>query len=383
MSKDQLCTIGTVYKEEIQSLNDLIVQGDCVFLIGAGCSKVAGLPLMEELTTRALSSSDLEEKSKRILDHISKQYAQASSANIEDYLSEMVDYLSIVQRRENKEVEDAKISLDGLSLSSRDLNAALNQVKNVIAEAVKLPKNGVDISTHQRFVQAVHRTTRPGLHLGKRKITYLILNYDTLMEDALALEKIPFYDGIDGGASGWWNFEKFENEDIGSKVLKLHGSIDWTMIDSDPLPRRIAFDRIKHVSNKNVMIWPASTKFRETQLDPFAQLLNLTRRTLKPGGKSEKVLMVMGYSFSDAHINYELDKALRGSEDGLTVVVFISDEEPKGLLKTWCEDESIKRQVRIYADKGFYHGDNIKHSKEGLSWWKFESIVKLLRGEIC
>ena len=48
------------------------------------------------------------------------------------------------------------------------------------------------------------------------------------------------------------------------------------------------------------MIWPASTKYRETQIDPFAQLLALARNALRSENQSEKVLVVLGYSFSDA-----------------------------------------------------------------------------------
>ncbi|HHV39633.1 MAG TPA: hypothetical protein GXX70_09140 [Tepidimicrobium sp.] len=65
----------------------------------------------------------------------------------------------------------------------------------------------------------------------------------------------------------------------------------------------------------------------------------------------------------------------------MTIVVFTSDNEPEGKLKTWHEDESINKQIRIYANKGFFHGGNAKSSTEELLWWKFENIVKLIRGE--
>jgi len=52
--QDDLKVIYKDYLEELHSLEDLLIQGSCVFLIGAGCSKIAGLPLMAELTEAPL-----------------------------------------------------------------------------------------------------------------------------------------------------------------------------------------------------------------------------------------------------------------------------------------------------------------------------------------
>ncbi|MCB5271388.1 MAG: SIR2 family protein [Candidatus Cloacimonetes bacterium] len=380
--QDDLKVIYKDYLEELHSLEDLLIQGSCVFLIGAGCSKIAGLPLMAELSEKVRENADLSARSKQILQCISEQFTEATSPNIEDYLSEIVDHLSIIDRRCNRGVNEPSLSIGDISVSSTELRTALEEIKRGIADSIQNSENEIDISFHRMFVRAIHRPSRPGKQVKKGKIAYINLNYDTLLEDALALEKIPFYDGIDGGASGWWNNEKFYSNDIGTKVLKLHGSIDWTQLDDDPLPRRIATGKLHNITNKNIMIWPASTKFRETQLDPFAQLLTLARQALKSEDQSEKVLVILGYSYSDAHINSEIDRALRNSEGSLTIIAFSSSDEPCGNLKTWFEDTSIKNQIRIYTNKGLYHGDVVKTSTVDLLWWKFENIVRLIRGEL-
>lgn len=380
--QDDLKVIYDDYLEELHSLEDLIIQGNCVFLIGAGCSKIAGLPLMAELTELVLQKSDLSDETKKILKCISEKFEGAISPNIEDYLSEIVDFLSIIDRRCNRGVTEPNLTIGDISVSNNELRTALEEIKRGIANSIQNSGNEIDINFHRLFVKAIHRPSRPGKQIKKGKIAYINLNYDTLLEDALALEKIPFYDGIDGGASGWWNNEKFNSNDIGTKVLKLHGSIDWTQVDDDPLPRRIATGKLHNITNKNIMIWPASTKFRETQLDPFAQLLTLARQALKSEDQSEKVLVILGYSYSDAHINSEIDRALRNSEGSLTIVAFTSSDEPNGNLKTWHEDASIKDQIRIYTNKGFYHGNEVKTSPTDLLWWKFENVVRLIRGEL-
>lgn len=209
-----------------------------------------------------------------------------------------------------------------------------------------------------------------------------MLNYDTILEDALALERVPFSDGIDGGVTGWWNPKTFDREDLAARVLKLHGSVNWCEVAGDTLPRRISTTlQVSSPQDRGIMIWPASTKYRETQLDPFAQLADLARRVVRPVHGSQRVLVTCGYSFGDAHINIEIERALRESAGDLTVIAFSSENEPTGHLKTWNQSEEIRDQVLIFAKRGFFHGDTADTSSADLPWWKFETVVRLLGGE--
>ena len=240
----------------------------------------------------------------------------------------------------------------------------------------------VGISTHRKFVKAVHRPTRPGKTDNFDRVDYLCLNYDTLLEDSLALEKISFSDGLEGGVTGWWNPVIFRRNGLSSRIFKLHGSINWCEFDNDPLPRRISGNvNVQNGDDRRILIWPASTKYRETQRDPYAQLAELAREAIKATQESQKILITCGYGFADSHINLEIDRALRESEGRLTLVVFTSDNEPQGLLREWHEDSSITEQVLIFANRGFFHGSICMPSKTDLLWWKFENLTRLLEGE--
>jgi len=209
-----------------------------------------------------------------------------------------------------------------------------------------------------------------------------VLNYDTLIEDCLALEKVPFADGLDGGVTGWWDATTFDQEGLMARVLKLHGSINWFEFPDDPLPRRVPKNISgASVNDRRIVIWPASTKYRETQRDPYAQLANQAREILRPADGSQRVLAVCGYRFGDSHINIELDCALRESAGRLTIVAFSSDPGLEGVLKQWHDDVAVREQVLIYGKRGFWHGDTIEASATDLPWWKFENITRLLGGE--
>lgn len=378
--KDDLSPLKEpAFATALNDLDDLLTQSGKAFLIGAGCSKCAGLPLMAELTTKTRASSKLSATTKTILSAIQGLFAGASAANIEDYLSELVDLVAIAERRGVRGATSHTAPLAGTDYTAKQLKDAVDEIKSAIAQVIDVP---VSMEVHWKFIQAVHRPSRPGRTVAARPVDYLLLNYDTLIESALALQKLRYADGMNGGNSAWWDLSTFDAEGLSARVIKLHGSIDWSEMSGEPLPRRIDKNlKLPTGNEKKVLIWPASTKYRETQRDPYAQLSNLARRALRPPSGTQTVLTVCGYSFGDSHINIEIERALRESGGELTVIVFTFDEEPTGDLKRLHEDKEVSDQIRIYARNGFFHGASATRSAVDLPWSKFENITRLLGGE--
>lgn len=367
------------FADAVSKLEELLAQSRRAFLIGAGCSRCAGLPLTAELTEKALASVTLDATTKQILEAIKDLFDGSADANIEDYLSELIDMLAIADRRVSRSATQTLVTLGGSSYSADQLKNAAEQIKCGIAGVIECK---VSIETHRSFIKAVHRPLRPGKTPSNQPVDYLILNYDTLLEDALALERLPFSDGLDGGVIGWWSPSTFNRDGLLARVLKLHGSINWCEFPDESLPRRVGNTlQVPSAYNRRILIWPASTKYRETQLDPYAQLAERARQVLRPSRGSQCVLIVCGYRFGDSHINLEVDRALRESEGRLTVVVFTSDDAPRGQLKTWNEDASVSEQVLVYGKRGFVHGTQVETAAVDLPWWKFENVTRLLGGE--
>jgi len=82
------------FAEALKRLEELMTQSRRSFLLGAGCSKCAGLPLTTELTDKTLSNPLLDDAAKGILAALRTHFDGASNANIEDYLSELIDLLA-------------------------------------------------------------------------------------------------------------------------------------------------------------------------------------------------------------------------------------------------------------------------------------------------
>lgn len=366
------------FSDAITKFEELTTQNRRAFLIGAGASKCAGLPLMAELTEKAMASPKLTPCDQGILASLVAVFAGASYPNIEDYLSELVDLIAIVTRRKGRNATNQTADLGGLDSTEKQLSEAAENIKLAIVEILD---SATDVSIHRAFVKAVHKSLRPGKWAIDQSVDYLVLNYDTLLEDALALERMPFSDGLDGGSTAWRNPSTLDRPDLVARVLKLHGSIDWCEFAGETSPRRVGA-KLPGISlgTSRVLIWPASTKYRETQRDPYAQLADRARQVLKPPTNTDLVLTICGYSFGDSHINIEVDRALRESEGRLAVLAFTSDNAPTGQLKEWNENPFVKDQVLIYAKGGFFHG--AKHYLAAdLPWWKFENVVRLLGGD--
>lgn len=364
-------------KDAVQEMRDLLSQSRLAFLLGAGSSKSAGLPLMPELTAEVLNHEKIGEQTKALLSNVRESFAGAQHATIEDYMSEIVDLLSIAERRSRRGATQSKVSVGKQVRDSVELQTALDEIKGAVSSAIG--DKEVNVTTHQQFVRSIHGS----LQAGKtgRGVDYFILNYDTLIEDALGLERVIYCDGFTGAATGWWEPSAFRTDGKSARVFKLHGSIDWCLLKDDSLPRRIR-SGIKTKSDRNhVLIYPAATKYQETQRDPFAQMLHYMRQSLCPGEGKEMVLAICGYGFGDSHIDLEIENALYQSEGRLTVAAFVSTDEPEGKLRNWLNDTAISEQIRVYANKGFYHGDKEARQNIVLPWWKFEILARLLGGE--
>ncbi len=369
------------FKQALSQFEELLVQSRPAFLLGAGCSRCVGIPLAGELTSHVLQKGKLDEKSNTILESVKSLFEGGEYAQIEDYLSELIDHLAIAERRKVRGAARKTVPIGDSEYDAGQLRNAVEQIKQAIASAIESEK--ISIETHRNFVAAVHRPVRVGKQLqAGDSVDYLILNYDTIIEDALALEKISYSDGIEGGVTGWWSPQTFDREGLEARVFKLHGSINWYEESGDPLPRRVSPNlQLRGDNRHKILIWPASTKYRETQMDPFAQLTERARRAMRPELGRQRALVICGYSFRDEHINKEVERALQESEDKLTVVAFTNEDELTGVLQAWNDNVTLREQVLIFGNRGFFHGETKESSDKDLPWWKFENITRILEGE--
>lgn len=167
------------------------------------------------------------------------------------------------------------------------------------------------------------------------RVNVFTTNNDLLSETALGYLNVNYNNGFSSGLSRTFNparfsytfsrkidsnMEKYEPLENMVYLYKLHGSISWIECDDN------SFFNIKEVDVKpsqappenNVLIYPTPLKQNKSLGSPYADLIRefQSKLLLQHG-----VLIVIGYSFSDEHINNAIYAAL-ASNPSLSVVIF-------------------------------------------------------------
>lgn len=378
-------------KELEEQLISLFSQANISFLLGAGCSLCAGLPDMAGLTESVSNNllgpdSSISSAGKKLLETIKKTYGAATkeTPTIEDYLSELIDLDAICDRRDDFGIGGKENEFMGVRYSHEDVHELMRAIKQSICDELSKPVAG--IIHHQGFVAGLHRRLRAGAEANKRPINYFVLNYDTLFEDALALEEIRFVDGFRGSSTAWWDLSKVLEEsnqlrNIEARVIKLHGSIDWRHSSTSDAPMRIR-ETVRNLCLEKdaepIVIYPASAKYREVERDPFAQLMRYFRSTLSI--TEDHVLGIMGYGFSDNHINTEIKHALETSNGRLSLIVFCGEKSPPEPLADLLNG-AYADHLQVFCQNEIYKGSPKPESTEhAIDWYKFEVLSRILGG---
>ena len=388
------------FEEQLESLKQHILDASRQnWLFGAGISYDANIPLMYPLTDRVnvlIQESDNEEDKSII---VALQSELTDDCHVEHYLSHLGDLIALAERSRNMEA-----SLGGENYSSEQLNHCYREIVRVIGETMRYGyiKDGenetvgtidapiVEIVSHLKFIQALFLNK---VNLERRSsISFFTTNYDTLLEDALALNRISVVDGFSGGAMGFWNAETEFSARVGRaascSLFKLHGSVDWHHDTAHGLVR--ARYGTKYLSNAaDIMIYPQATKYVETQKDPFAALFSGLRTAITIG--DQNVLITCGYSFGDEHINSEIEHCLIDRANKTTVVAF-TDERPEDdviinkTLDRWLKHEKFGELVFVAGKNGLYNNSLTPSSPEDgkqFEWWMFSGLTKFLEsGEV-
>ncbi|QPT40113.1 Uncharacterised protein [Oligella ureolytica] len=375
----------------LQQVDEFLSRPEQMWLLGAGISYQANIPLMAPLTKQVLNlcegSSNIT-LLKALLNELPK------GSHIEHLLSHLGDYTAIADRVSSKEItiNDTQYGID-------TLQAAHLEVLKHIAKTVRWgycqaneqneEKIGsyeepiVTITEHINFIKALFEKRQAGLDNRRSPIRFFTTNYDTLLEDALALCSIPYWDGFSGGAIAFRNYRFGDSEPekgFRAHVIKLHGSIDWHLSNDDQVLRVRDHDLYPKKSDR-VLIYPQATKYIATQRDPFAAQFDIFRRSLLNG--RDNILAICGYSFGDDHINQEIEFALSNSNSKTTVLAFCfeSDGLPE-VLDNW-RNSSFGKRIYILTQNGLYVGKkgplNMPADGLKLNWWTFEGLTKLLK----
>lgn len=278
-------TIEAVQNEMAQYLQ----MDNLSFLLGAGCSsnivygKETGISGMEELYNSFFKMNSKFEIA-------GKQMDGEYDRNLEKMLEAMgaVRIANHIQTID-KEIDKKILKVQGYLRDKIKAGIKSNQVKEI----------------YKGFYSKITQRSR------KAPISIFTTNYDLFNEIALDELGFPYNNGFSGTYRRKfnpisYNYMYVENmnlhRDVWERVasffnlVKLHGSISWVRRDDEIWEQD--YSDIK--DEETVMIYPTPLKDRSTLMTPYSDLFRTMENRIV---QKNSALVVLGYSFSDDHIN--------------------------------------------------------------------------------
>ncbi|HWM34195.1 MAG TPA: hypothetical protein VNR36_08170 [Pseudolysinimonas sp.] len=346
-----------------------------VVLLGAGASFDAGLPLTSQLAERIVARFNAQRPPVRGVQELNFVYSAMIGHQGEDgsdplravNIETLVSAVRLLQARESHEVapfvsswkpgalgfaperapmrHHGRALRDAVERSITDEHFGGDSLAEVIADIAMEANEPPDASAYKELEVALLQAIREELQ-SIDTIDYLqpladlatsqsggldivTLNYD------LAIEKMAAEMGVrvDRGMDRWRaGFElTFMPTDGVINLIKLHGSVDWELVGGrpsavqppgirvvEPEPERDELDPNAPPRRTPGLPWIVVGDREKLATDgPTLDLLNAATEALRRADS----LVVVGYSFADAHVNAAVRNWLAASEDRTMTVI--------------------------------------------------------------
>lgn len=281
------------------------------FLLGAGCSSYIenknelGIPTMQELTKDFYEVIHKPENqtycnffNNSICDKI-----EGIETNIEKLMEFLFAYQFVYERQKHERMET-------------NITNFIDFIQKFIFHKCS--------NEEQKIVELYEKFYRKLLmrDANLSKINIFTTNYDLFNERALDKLGIIYCNGFSGVIERFFNPAVFnyafaEQMDINHDkwniidnfiyLYKLHGSINWVEDESEKHLFKIKEMQKPCKDSYSMMIYPTPMKQNTSFGSPYADIFREFQRKLM---KPNNVLVVIGYSFGDEHINNIIYQAL-------------------------------------------------------------------------
>lgn len=292
------------------------------FLIGSGCSSYEiektqiGIPIMAPLTKEFYQSKSFEEykenlKTKLKIDVDDNKFA----TNLELFLSTLHSLSFFLSKQSGSDENESLEKVQNLIREARNflLEKCLNE-NNSKSEKGKPSIDEPLLNLYREFYRKLltRNSTLPRLNI-------FTTNYDLYSERAMDDLGIHYVNGFTGGIQKFFNPAIFnyalaEKMDLSQSkwsvidnffyLYKLHGSVNWIENNTDNKlfkVKEIQDPTLEKLKNEEtIMIHPTPLKYNVSLGSPYSDLFREFQRKLM---SNNNILVTIGYSFSDEHIN--------------------------------------------------------------------------------
>jgi hypothetical protein len=327
-----------------------IRENNIIFLLGAGCSKSAGVPISDEMVKEVekLLVNDSEwKKYANLYNYLrsSIEYSEGIFGNFGNTFN--IERLLIIMNEIEK--RDRNIIYPFIGSWNLRLSDVAGQNFEKITELKRLIKDKLlDWTNPKELAKKVDYYkgfAKFHSEIGYNPLRVFSLNYDLCFEKAVSDEDVE--QGFDPKTNEW-QYSNFENIQKPFCLYKLHGSINWY---TDKHTGKLMLSN--HPVTNPELIFGIDTKLKST--DPYFFYTSEFRKWLLH--KDCKLIVAIGYSFADEYINDLISQSIiNDNQKRLLVIVPDKDTEKrkeiisKQLHFTFAYNEHCSKRI-IILDK--------------------------------
>lgn len=276
------------------------------FLFGAGtsCAVSENVPAGGKASSLIPAIAGLTKACSEEVAKLGDAHGAAWKALVEECKAEKVEAnIEVMLSRIRMKVDAMSNADEMLGINKDSLKKIETTISKTIASVVQPDAKKIpDILPHHGFARWIADTPR------RWPIEIFTTNYDLLFEKALEDERVLSFDGFVGTHNAFFVPESLYRQESApglnwTRIWKIHGSVNWQWREVAG-QRRIV--RAQPVPTGE-MILPSHYKYDESRKQPYLSLLDRLRSVLN---QEDALLVTVGYSFGDDHINSVIFDAL-------------------------------------------------------------------------
>lgn len=304
---------------------DFLCMKNVNFLFGSGTSSGA-IPtmsgLMQEIESEIQLLEDEKDNNKK---ELFQKIKNKSGNNIEEILGVLYckeNYLAGVGDTDSSEYITC--------------HSLISIIEDNIKKAVSAKPNGKVLDIYKNFYQKISVRNK-----DLARLNVFTTNNDLFNEVALDELNIHYIDGFTGGLKRYFNpsvfnctlskkmdtsIERFEPLENMVYLYKIHGSVNW--VEDSNSNSYFTIRSLPTCADKGAaaLIYPTPLKQNKSLGSPYVDLFReFQHKLLEPNS----VLFVIGYSFSDEHVNDVIYRALATNTTfNLVIINYLSEDKP-------------------------------------------------------
>ena len=305
------------------------------FLMGNGCSIYAGSQSTTVFKMDDVINADELEPVRPVIEKIKEK-------TMEEQLNDLLTVQQFYQ-----------ITEDG---REKAVAAIIGAIKRYLLNRYVNSVNYAALRIHEAMVLKLRSFGCLG------RVSFFTPNYDLAIEYTLDKLGIEYANGFSGFINRKFDPKALQMGNT-TKLIKVHGSVSWVFNESEKTIKEVQpvftdDGTIVVPDDEHILIYPTSQKLYQTYNAPYSELM---RNMLDCFESKRNVIIVLGYRYSDEHVNEILFKALANPDN----IFYFFDYDGGS-----CD--FIQRMKRVSADM---HNINIFLGK---FLGDFETFVKYI-----